>query len=322
MPVSRKISAKAGTLLGLALCMAILPIFFPSSYYLRVGAMVYVNAFAVIGIVVLTGYVGQISLGHAGFIGIGAYSCALLPPHLGLPVALAALVGALLSGLLAWLVGQPVLRLKGYYLSVATLGLGILVSMVLANEVQITGGPDGMAVPDIGLRQWLGILLGWKMNNAQFWYGASALALLAGAWVALNLRDSATGRALRALHGSEVAARTVGINVARYKLQGFVISAMYASLAGSLLAMQNKFVTPEVASFMHSVEIVTMAVLGGAASVLGGIFGAAILTILPQALTFLQEYEQIMLGLIMVLIMIGMREGLLPGLARILGGKS
>jgi len=321
MSAKRKISAKAATLLGLALCMAILPIFFPSSYYLRVGAMVYVNAFAVIGIVVLTGYVGQISLGHAGFIGIGAYSCALLPPHFGIPVAAAALVGALLSGILAWLVGQPVLRLKGYYLSVATLGLGILVSMVLANETQITGGPDGMAVADLGMRQWLG-RLGWRMNNAQFWYGASALALLAGAWVALNLRDSATGRALRALHGSEVAARTVGIDVAQLKLQGFVISAIYASLAGSLLAMQNKFVTPEVASFMHSIEIVTMAVLGGAASVLGGIFGAAILTILPQTLTFLQEYEQIMLGLIMVLIMIGMREGLLPGLARILGGKT
>jgi len=317
----RILSHSTRSLLVLAALMALIPLLLPSSYYLRVGALVYVNALAVLGMVVLTGYVGQISLGHAGFIGIGAYACALLPPYMGLPVALAALVGATLSGLLAWLVGRPVLRLQGYYLSVATLGLGVLVSMVLSNETQITGGPDGMAVPDLGLRQALAAI-GWKLNNAQLWYGISALALLAGAWVALNLKNSATGRALRALHGSEVAARTVGIDVARYKLRGFVISAVYASLAGSLLAMQNRFVTPDVASFMHSVEIVTMAILGGAASVAGGILGATLLTVLPQALTVLQEYEQIMLGLIMVIVMIGMRDGLWPGLLRLLGGKT
>jgi len=317
----RTISPSTRTLLILAALMALVPLLLPSNYYLRVGALVYVNALAVLGMVVLTGYVGQISLGHAGFIGIGAYACALLPPHFGLPVALATVAGASLSGLLAWLVGQPVLRLKGYYLSVATLGLGVLVAMVLANETWLTGGPDGMAVPDVGLRQTLAAV-GWKLNNAQLWYGVSALALLVGAWVALNLKNSATGRALRALHGSEVAARTVGIDVARYKLHGFVISAVYASLAGSLLAMQNRMVTPDIASFMHSVEIVTMAILGGAASVVGGILGAALLTVLPQALTFLQEYEQIMLGLIMVVVMIGMRDGLWPGLMRLLGGKT
>jgi len=317
----RALSPPTRTLLVLALLMAVVPLLLPSSYYLRVAALVYVNALAVMGMVVLVGYVGQISLGHAGFVGIGAYACALLPPHAGVHVALAALLGALLSGILAWLVGRPVLRLKGYYLSVATLGLGILVSMVLANETWLTGGPDGMAVPELGLRKALGTI-GWKMNNAQFWYGFSALALLLGAWIALNLKDSATGRALRALHGSEVAARTVGIDVARYKLHGFVISAIYASLAGSLLAMQNKFVTPDIASFMHSIEMVTMAVLGGAASVAGGILGASILTVLPQALTFLQEYEQIMLGFIMIAIMIGMREGLWPGIVRMLGGRS
>ena len=123
-----------------------------------------------------------------------------------------------------------------------------------------------------------------------------------GAWLALNLYDSPTGRALRALHGSEIAARTVGIDVARLKLQAFVISAVYASLSGSLLALQNKFITPDVAGFMHSIEMVTMAVLGGVGSVLGAFFGAAILTTLPQVLTVFQEYEQILLGLVMMLV--------------------
>lgn len=308
-------------LLVLAALILIAPWFFPSSYYFRVVSLVLVNGIAVLGMVILTGYVGQISLGHAAFIGIGAYACALAPVHLGVPVVLAAVLGACLSGVLAWVVGRPILKLKGYYLSVATLGFGVLVSMVLTNEAWLTGGPDGTAVPDVGLR---GLLrdMGFKVGNPELWYAVNGVMLLIGAWIALNLRNSATGRALRALHGSEVAARTVGIDVAAFKLRGFVISAVYASVSGSLLAMQNRFVTPDVASFMHSIEIVTMAVLGGVASVPGAVFGAAVLTALPQMLTFFHEYEQIMLGLVMMLVMIFMREGLLPGLVRMFRGRS
>lgn len=316
----KKLSPKHITLLVLALLIALAPLFFPSSYYLRVGSMIFVNGLAVVGIVVLTGFVGQISLGHAGFIGIGAYACALAPQHLGMPVLLAALLGAVISGVLAWLVGRPILRLRGYYLSVATLGFGVLVAMVLTNEAWLTGGPDGIAVQDPGMRAMLKTA-GLNLNNAEFWYAFSGIMLVLGAWVALNLQYSATGRALRALHGSEVAARTVGIDVAQFKLRGFVISAVYASFAGSLLAMQNRFITPDAASFMHSVEIVTMAVLGGAGSVLGAIFGAAVLTALPQVLTFFHDYEQIVLGLIMMLVMIFLRGGVLPSLARIIRGR-
>ena len=239
---------------------------------------------------------------------------------LGLHPGLAAILGAVVSGAIAWLIGRPVLRLKGYYLAVATLGLGILVSMILANEAWLTRGPDGIEVPDLGLNDALEAI-GIDLSNPQFWYFFSGLVLVLGAWVALNLHNSPTGRALRALHGSEIAARTVGIDVARLKLQAFVISAVYASLSGSLLALQNKFVTPDVAGFMHSIEMVTMAVLGGAASVLGAFFGAAILTTLPQVLTVFQEYEQIMLGLVMMLCMIFMRDGLLPSILRALRGR-
>lgn len=316
----KKLSPKHATLLVLAILIAVAPLFFPSSYYLRVGSLIFVNGLAVVGIVVLTGFVGQISLGHAGFLGIGAYACALAPKYLGLPVLLSALLGAVISGLLAWVVGRPILRLRGYYLSVATLGFGVLVAMVLTNEAWLTGGPDGIAVQDPGMRAALKDM-GLSLNNAEFWYAFNGIMLVLGAWVALNLQYSATGRALRALHGSEVAARTVGVDVARFKLRGFVISAIYASLAGSLLAMQNRFITPDAASFMHSVEIVTMAVLGGAGSVLGAIFGAAVLTALPQVLTFFQEYEQIVLGLIMMLVMIFLRGGVLPSLARIIRGR-
>lgn len=315
-----RLSPKWATLLTLLVLVAVAPFFFPSNYYFRVASMVYVNGLAVIGIVILTGYAGQISLGHAGFAGIGAYACALAPVHLGLHPGAAILFGAVLSGVTAFIVGRPILRLKGYYLGVASLGFGILVSMVLTNEIAITGGPDGMKVPELGLRAWL-VERGLSVTNGQFWYGMNALALLVGAWLALNLNERATGRALRALHGSETAASTVGIDVAEAKLTAFVISAIYASVAGSLLALQNRMITPDVAGYMHSIEMVTMAVLGGAGSVLGAIVGAAILTLLPQVLTAFDQYEQVALGLIMMLVMIFLRQGLLPGLASLAKGR-
>ncbi|MET3353518.1 UNVERIFIED_ORG: branched-chain amino acid transport system permease protein [Xanthobacter viscosus] len=318
--MTMRLSSKQSTLLVLAALMIISPFFFPSNYYYRVGSLVFVNAIAVVGIVILTGYAGQISLGHAGFVGIGGYACALLPVHLGVPPALAVVLGAVLSGAVAYGVGRPILRLKGYYLAVASLGFGVLVAMVLANEGWLTGGPDGIKVPDPGLRALLESL-GITLTNPQFWYAFCGLVLFVGAWLALNLHDSPTGRALRALHGSEVAARTAGVDVAKAKLNAFVISAVYASVAGSLLALQNRLITPDVAGFMHSIELVTMAVLGGAGSVLGGIFGAALLTLLPQVLTVLQDYEHVVLGLVMMLVMIFLPAGLIPSARRLLRGR-
>ena len=315
-----RLNSKWATLAVLAALIALTPIFFPSSFYYRVGSLVFVNGLAVTGLVILIGWAGQISLGHAGFAGIGAYAVALAPVHWGLHPALALVLGAVLSAALAWLIGRPILRLQGYYLGVATLGFGILVAMVLSNESWLTGGPDGMAVEDLGLRGWLGDR-GIDIKNSEFWYWFTGVILLVGAWLALNLYDSPTGRALRALHGSGVAARTVGIDVAAAKLNAFVISAVYASVAGSLLALMNKFITPDVAGFMHSIEMVTMAVLGGAASVPGAILGAGILTLLPQVLTVFAEYEQLMLGATMMIVMIFLPQGVVPAILRLIGGR-
>lgn len=314
-------SSKHLTLLVLAAIILVAPFGFPSNFYYRIGSLIFVNGLAVTGLVILIGFAGQISLGHAGFAGIGAYACALAPQYLGLHPALAMLLGTALSAAIAWLIGRPILRLQGYYLAVATLGFGILVSMVLANEAPITGGPDGHEVPELGLRKLLETI-GLDLSNAQFWYAFTGLFLLAGTWLALNLHDSPSGRALRALHDSEIAARTVGVDVTRYKLSAFVLSAVYASLSGSLLALMNKFITPDAAGFLHSIELVTMTVLGGAGSVPGAVAGAALLTMLPQVLTVLQDYEHMILGLIMMLVMIFMPSGLVPSLSRLLRGRT
>jgi branched-chain amino acid transport system permease protein len=135
---------------------------------------------------------------------------------------------------------------------------------------------------------------------------------LLAVWLALNLIESPTGRALRALHTSEVAAEVVGIDSARQKLKVFVISAVFAAIAGGLTAFYSGFITPEKASFMHSVELVTMVVFGGMASTFGAVVGAAVLTILPQALTVVKEYEMVVLGAIMMATMIFFPRGAVP----------
>ncbi len=316
--MTKRLPPRVKALLILAAIILVAPLLFPSSFYYRVGTLIFINSIAVLGLVILIGYAGQVSLGHAGFLGIGAYANALGPVYLGLHPALSMILGVVISVCLAWVVGRPILRLKGHYLAVATLGLGMLIAMVLSNEAQITGGPDGISVEALGIVKAVKSILAMKVKSSVVWYWFAGLMLLVGAWIALNLYNSPTGRVLRSLHDSEIAAKTVGADVARYKLIAFVISAAYASVAGSLVALFNKFITPDVASFLHSVELVTMTVLGGAGSVLGGISGATLLTALPQALTVFHEYEHILLGLIMMLVMIFMQHGLLPTLKKLL----
>ncbi|KZD22259.1 branched-chain amino acid ABC transporter permease [Tardiphaga robiniae] len=303
-----------GILLVLAIVIAVLPLAFPSSYYFRVASLVWVSAFAAIGLNILMGKAGQVSLGHAGFFGIGAYAVAIGPTHLGVPSLVALLLGCLLSALLAFLVGRPILRLKGHYLAIATLGFGVLVALVITTESRWTGGPDGMSVMKL-------TLFGWRASGSDTWYWITGGLLLAGTWIALNLDETPTGRAFRALHDSEIAARVTGINVNRFKLQAFVIAAVYASLAGSALALMNGFVNPDQAGFLHSIELVTMVVLGGLGSVLGSIVGAAVLIMLPQVLTVFQEYENLLLGAIIIVSMIFMREGIVPMLSKFMMGR-
>ncbi len=311
VPAARRVPERWLVLAAILALVALPSFVLPSGYYFRVGALVFISAIAVVGLNLLMGYAGQVSLGHAGFFGIGAYAVAVLPAHFGVPSLAAALAGTTFAGLLAFAVGRPILRLKGHYLAVATLGFGILVALVLNNEVAWTGGPDGMAVPRL-------TVFGTRLRSPETWYWISGGLLVVACWLALNLVDSPTGRALRALHDSHVAAEVLGVDAARFKLVVFVVSAVYAAVAGACLALFNGHITPDTAGFLHSIELVTMVVLGGMGSVLGAVAGAAVLVILPQVLTVFHEYEHLMLGLMMIVIMIFMRAGLVPTLAALL----
>jgi branched-chain amino acid transport system permease protein len=297
-----------------AAIVIILPLFFPSAYYYRIGALVFIFALAVVGLNLLMGFAGQVSLGHAGFLGIGAYSVAIGPVHFGAPSWLCLFVGAILSGAVAFAVGRPILKLKGHYLAVATLGFGLLVAIVLTNEASWTGGPDGMNVPAL-------TLFGWRVHGSDAWYWIAGATFVGGFLLALNLMESPTGRALQAIHDSEIAARVLGIDVARKKLAVFIISAMYASVAGSFLALFNGLITPDVAGFLGSIELVAMVVLGGMGSIFGSLVGAAVLVVLPQVLTVFHEYEQALLGLIVMVFMIFLRQGIVPSVTVALAGR-
>ncbi|MBL8288738.1 MAG: branched-chain amino acid ABC transporter permease [Rubrivivax sp.] len=304
-------SPRVGALLAFAALLAALPLTFPNPFFFEVAILVALNAIVCVGLNLLIGYAGQISLGHAGFYALGGYGSALFVARLGWPAWLALPAAVAAVALLAWLVGRPTLRLKGHYLAMATLGLGVIVSIVLTNEDRITGGPDGMPVPPLEL-------FGQVLKGEPAWYAVVAALLWLTVLGALHLVDSPAGRALRALHGSEVAAETLGIDAARWKLRVFVLSAAIAAAAGALTAHYAGFITPAKASFLHSVELVIMVVFGGMASIWGALAGAAVLTLLPQFLTALKDYEMTVFGAVLIATMVFMPRGIVPTLARLL----
>ena len=306
--IARLASARTGGLLALAVVIVALPLILPNKFYYDVAIKSGLNAIVCIGLNLLIGYAGQISLGHAGFFALGGYASTILTARWGWPAPVAMIVGAVAVGLIAFAVARPVLRLKGHYLAMATLGLGIIVSIVINREIALTGGPDGMSVPALRLGEL-------RVTGAVAWYWITGAFLLLAAWLSLNLIDSGIGRALRAVHGAEVAAETSGIDTARAKAMVFVVSAVFASIAGSLFAHSERFITPAEAGFLRSIEFVTMVVLGGMASTFGSVIGATILTVLPQLLVAFADYKHMVLGAILIGVMIVMPKGLVPSLA-------
>jgi branched-chain amino acid transport system permease protein len=301
-------------LLVLAVVLLLLPLVLPNNYYYDIAIRMAINAIIVLGLNLLIGFAGQISLGHAGFIGIGAYASAILPTHFGWHPIVAMVAGAAIASAIAAIVARPIFRLKGHYLAMATLGLGIIIAIVIKNEAAYTGGPDGMPVPALGL-------MGFEISGEKQWYWVLAVTLLFSFWASKNLIDSPFGRALRALHGSEVAAQVMGVDIVRYKVAIFVLSAFFASLMGSITAHYIGFVTPNIADFFHSIELVTMVVIGGMASIYGSLIGAVLLTALPQALSTFEGWETVVFGTILMFCMIFMPKGLVPTLAARFGHK-
>jgi len=297
-------SARTGGILALMAIIAILPAFLDNAFQIEIAILIFFNAIVCIGLNLLIGYGGQISLGHGAFVGLGAYGSAILTMQQEWDPLLSMVVAAAFTGLLCFVIARPILKLKGHYLAMATLGMGIIISIVINTEDQLTGGPDGMYVDGLSF-----------MTDQIQWYWLIGGLLVFSVWASLNLIHSPIGRALRAVHGSEVAAEVVGVDTTQYKVLIFVVSGVFASVVGSLGVYYSNFVTPDIAGFFHSIELVVMVVFGGMASTFGAVVGAAILTILPQVLTFLHDFEHLVFGLILMLTMIYLPKGLVPTIA-------
>lgn len=304
-------------LVGVVLAVALAPAVVTSGYHLSVGVFVGLHAIVTVGLCVLAGYAGQISLGQAAFYGIGAYTSGLLTTRLGVDPWLAMVAAMAFTALVAYVFGIPILRLHGHYLAMATLAFGIIVYLVFVELKHLTGGPSGLGgIPRLAVG-------GFVFDSDRKFFYLTWGVLLGVVVLSLNLVHSRVGRALRAIHGSEVAAETLGIDAARFKLQVFTLSAVYASLAGSLYAHYVTFVSPPTFGFIASVEFVVMAAVGGLASVWGAPLGALAVTLLTETIRDVMprllahasgEHEVIAYGVLLVVIMIFMPRGLAAGL--------
>lgn len=296
---------------GLLLCwllFALWPLIAPNDYLLSLGIAFFINLLLIAGLNLVMGFGGQISLCHGGMYGLGAYVSGVLSIRYGLPPWIGVVAAMAITAASAGLIGLPALRLKGNYLAMATLGFNAILSVLFVELVGLTGGPNGLnAIPPIALA-------GWKLDTASrfFWLAWAA----AGLWMLLlaALLAGRTGRALRAVSGSEVAAASLGVDPFRIKLVAFMLAGASAALAGALYGHFNQFVSPEMFSFSTSVLLVVMVALGGWARYWGPVFGALIYTAVPELLRDLHDIELFVFGACMIVVLLFLPGGVAGGL--------
>lgn len=307
-----KVKPETIKLIFFASALLLLPIFLSGGYMMNVLVFVGINTILAVALNLLLGYAGQISLGHAAFFGLGAYISGVLTVTYGLNSWISMFIAATATGILAFILGFPILKLKGHYLAMATLGFGIIVYIVFNETVALTGGPSGLSgIPNLGIAS---LTFDSDIKN----YYLVWLFALISIFLSLNLADSRIGRALRAIHDSEVAARGMGVNVRLLKVQIFALSALLSAVAGSLYAHTMTFISPASFGFNFSVELVTMVIIGGLGSIYGSFLGAALLTLLPEILRAFQDYDIIVYGLLLILMTMFMPGGLVRGVPGIL----
>lgn len=285
------------------------PAAFKGGYLVNVLVFMGINTMLAVGLNLLLGLAGQISLGHASFFGLGAYLSGIMTATAGWNPWLTMAVAAVAVGLLAFCLGFPILKLKGHYLAMATLGFGVIVYIVFNETVAYTGGPSGLpGIPNLKLG---GVTFDADLKNYYLVWSFTLVTML----LSINLAHSRIGRALRAIHDSEVASRVMGVNARLLKVQVFALSAVVSSVAGSLYAHTMTFISPASFGFNFSVELVTMVIIGGLGNIFGSFLGAAILTLLPEILRVMQDYDIVVYGLLLIVMTMFMPRGVAGGIA-------
>lgn len=290
--------------LGVALLLA--P-FVVSYYVLTQLSQVLIYSIIGFGLMLLAGFTGQLSLGHAAFMAVGAYTQAALVTA-GVPFFVAIACAALFAALVGIIVGLPALRVKGLYLGIATLAFGTIIEEIIARAEPITGGNAGLMAPPVDL-------FGWRFADGPSFYYLCLFFAVCACLILVNLLRSPTGRAFVAIRDSEISAQSLGVNLAVYKTMSFAISAAFAGVAGGLYAHNIRFLSPDQFTIIQSIEMVMMIVIGGLGSIHGAVFGAMFLVFLPQAIGAMKDFMPAFLaeatglkptffGLVLVLVII------------------
>jgi branched-chain amino acid transport system permease protein len=262
----------------------------------------------VLGLDVFLGHAGQVSLGQTLFMGLGAYGVGILALRWHVPTAAGVLVMAVVSAAVAYLLGRPFLRLRGYYLSLATLGLAVIAYSLANGLDSLTGGPSGLVgIPPLTVGSYAFIT---DRSNYYLLLVVGAVA----AWFVRGVTRTRTGRALAAIAGDHHAAAMLGVDPARYKTRAFVLAAVFASVGGSIYACYSQFVSPDFIAVTVAFNLVVMLALGGSRSIAGPLLGALLLQALPQAGQSVARYEPLIAGIVLVVVITYLPEGLWGGI--------
>jgi branched-chain amino acid transport system permease protein len=295
-------------LLCFSIGLALFTCLVPNTYYTSVLVFVGIHSLLAMGLTLLLGYAGQLSLCQAAFFGMGAYTSGILTTKFGINPWPAIGAGIVLTGSVAVILGMPALKLRGHYLAMATLGFGEIINIIFKAWVNMTGGPSGLTgIPRL---TFAGITLDTEMKYYFFIWGIVLGVML----ILFHLIRSRVGRALQALNRSELGAEVMGIPVSQYKIKTFLLSSILSSLAGSLYAHFITVISPESYSITFSIMILLMVIVGGMTSLWGSILGAFVMTLLPEYLRVFEDWDIIIYGLILLLILMFMPKGLAYGL--------
>jgi branched-chain amino acid transport system permease protein len=289
----------------LVVVVLLLPRFITSSYWLNLINLAISFSVACLGLNIVLGYAGQLSLAQAAFWGVGAYTSAILTTQFGLPVWAGMFAAFFVAALCGVLLGIPTLKLSGHYLAMATIGFGIILQLILVNEIWLTNGSDGITkIPS----PWIGSV---ELKDPGTFFYVAAVSLILLTWGAIRLKNSRVGRAFMAIRENEMAAGATGVDTTYYKIMAFALSAGYAGFGGWLFAHGGShYISPDTFSFEQSVILLVMTVLGGNGSAIGSIVGGTLLTLLPEVLRFLKDSYMMVYAAGIVLIMIFMPRGI------------
>jgi len=292
------ILAVAG-ILAVALPLLLMKVGIIDAYTTRILTMGGVNAVMAMSVNMIVGITGQLSLGQAGFLAIGAYSCIFFNLDMGLPIPLAVFCAVIVTTIAGFLIGFPVLKLTGDYLAIVTLGFGEIIRVVFINLKALTGGPNGRSFTTS------------FVLNGQLAFIFTTVTLVIILALLQNFLRSTYGRAIKACREDEIAANANGINIFRYKMIGFVIAAFIAGIGGCVYALVVGFVRPDIAQFLRSIDFLIYVVLGGMGSMTGSILAAYVLTYLQEFLRFLQDYRLLIYPIILIFVMLFRPKGLM-----------